>query len=532
MEEIIGYNLSDMASDLTLFDAAMQEGESVRLRLCLEALPTQDELDEFFLAASDAGHHLEYPSSQYIKGIPTVDIVITKGSPLLVAIIPLIGTLATIGLIVYGIYKLGDISRALIPLVLATGFVLVVALALATRRSVTEPAAGLATRYLERRPKVKYLPSVQPVPDREKLRAEIRELWRLASQWEGIPSESKFVVFSENNPFIGQYNDAVNRYMEMSYGGEFQAATIRSRFKEGDYIYDRERPAVGGKVTKVVGGKNPYYLLESKEKVPFSGARKIEWATRKEGRVLESLQGWLKAGQPPVQFFSGGEKEEVKFLPKLKAFDPYLYARFVLENNMFSASELDYYSGKTAKHPHGVPNEVWQRAMTDLDGKWVKSGQMYVLSAGKVQGPPDMVTPPMDRMPATLGRVTREEVEVSSWEERDRLAVWVTDKRTGKAVAEWWDDDARQMFEDGFFKPGKQLEDSVLDYAEWVGLLAKESQPAVIPAAPLPLAKGKRDELEFIADSPEYLSQTIEDTGWRDRIDEAFQTAVARVASS
>ncbi len=69
-------------------------------------------------------------------------------------------------------------------------------------------------------------------------------------------------------------------------------------------------------------------------------------------------------------------------------------------------------------------------------------------------------------------KICRSDVSVDSWQERDRLGIWIIDRRTDKVIAEWWDDDARQMFEDGFFKPGKQLSESVLDYAESVGLLA------------------------------------------------------------
>lgn len=77
---------------------------------------------------------------------------------------------------------------------------------------------------------------------------------------------------------------------------------------------------------------------------------------------------------------------------------------------------------------------------------------------------------------------TRDAVEIGSWQERDRLGIWITDKRTGKIIAEWWDENAREMFEDGFFKPGVPQRDidkpsrafleSVLDYAESVGLIA------------------------------------------------------------
>jgi len=77
---------------------------------------------------------------------------------------------------------------------------------------------------------------------------------------------------------------------------------------------------------------------------------------------------------------------------------------------------------------------------------------------------------------------TRDTVEIGTFQERDRLGIWITDKRTGKTIAEWWDENAREMFEDGFFKPGvptrdidkpsREFLESVLDYAESVGLIA------------------------------------------------------------
>lgn len=73
------------------------------------------------------------------------------------------------------------------------------------------------------------------------------------------------------------------------------------------------------------------------------------------------------------------------------------------------------------------------------------------------------------------GKPTRDKVRVELWEERDRLHIGIQDKDTGAYYASWWDDDARQMFEDGFFKRGPKLEESVLDYAEEKGILAVES---------------------------------------------------------
>lgn len=58
---------------------------------------------------------------------------------------------------------------------------------------------------------------------------------------------------------------------------------------------------------------------------------------------------------------------------------------------------------------------------------------------------------------------------VEVWEERDRLHIHLL--KGERTVAEWWDEDAREMFEDGFFKRGKELEASVIEYATSIGLL-------------------------------------------------------------
>jgi hypothetical protein len=75
-------------------------------------------------------------------------------------------------------------------------------------------------------------------------------------------------------------------------------------------------------------------------------------------------------------------------------------------------------------------------------------------------------------LPKTKRAPTREDVRVEMWEERDRLHIGIQDKETGEYIASWWDDEAREMFEQGFFKRGPKLAESVLDYAEEVGLLA------------------------------------------------------------
>ena len=72
---------------------------------------------------------------------------------------------------------------------------------------------------------------------------------------------------------------------------------------------------------------------------------------------------------------------------------------------------------------------------------------------------------------ASSKKLTRDDVRVEVWEERDRLHIGIQNKETGDYLASWWDDDAREMFEQGFFKRRPSLEESVLSYAEEMGIL-------------------------------------------------------------
>lgn len=86
---------------------------------------------------------------------------------------------------------------------------------------------------------------------------------------------------------------------------------------------------------------------------------------------------------------------------------------------------------------------------------------------------------------ARVRTVDPRQLFVEVWEERDRLhiALYATKGKhaaigAGTLVAEWWDDDARSMFEDGFFD-ARNLKESVIEYAASVGLVKfkKENGP-------------------------------------------------------
>jgi hypothetical protein len=72
--------------------------------------------------------------------------------------------------------------------------------------------------------------------------------------------------------------------------------------------------------------------------------------------------------------------------------------------------------------------------------------------------------------PIKLPPRTADDVEVRVWEERDRLAISAYDKRNAKEIASWFDDDARDMFESGYFKSGPKLKRSVAEYVIEMGL--------------------------------------------------------------
>lgn len=151
--EIVGYSREDLATALEVMESSINMGEKVRLTICTEALPTEEELAYMFLGMVEAGCHISRPSAQIIQGIPTTKFLLQKGSPQWQVIIPILVPLFIIGLIAFGIAKIEEISKALLPL-LITSAVGLVALALIVRRP--------AEKYLERGGK--YLPETKKSP--------------------------------------------------------------------------------------------------------------------------------------------------------------------------------------------------------------------------------------------------------------------------------------------------------------------------------------------------------------------------------
>ena len=218
--EIVGLSQSELAHALTLMEDSMEMGQKARITFCTEALPTEDALAVMYVDMLEIGCHLTLPTARMVGGIPTTEFVLKKGSPAWALILPLIVPVLILGLITFGIFRLESITKSLMPIILIAGGLTIVLAVLAQKP---------ATAYIERGGKVPYLPSTNGGPG--ELEEKAHSLWVKACEAEGIPVESKFVVFSDDNPYIKDYNEAVGRLQRMRQfkGGRWQPAVIKSK---------------------------------------------------------------------------------------------------------------------------------------------------------------------------------------------------------------------------------------------------------------------------------------------------------------
>jgi transcription antitermination factor NusG len=114
---------------------------------------------------------------------------------------------------------------------------------------------------------------------------------------------------------------------------------------------------------------------------------------------------------------------------------------------------------------------------------------------------------------SVLQRWQNKEVKVETWFERDRSFVGIKVDATDDYIAEWWDDDVQQAFEDGFFERGKHFEQSVVKYADHLEMNAypekKETERYVLPLGQN-FEADKRDEQFLGAMVPFGAMATVE----------------------
>ena len=217
--EIVGFSQSELASGLELMESGINYGESARVTLCTEGLPDEADLAQVYLDVLASGHHVSYPTAAVVDGIPTTEFVIKKGSPQWQLIVPLLVPVFIIGLVAFGITKIESITKALVPIILISigGLIILAAV-------LSKPA----TKYIERGGKIPYLPSTK---NSTQLEQEVKSLWEKACEWDKIPPESKFVVFSDDNPHLKASNDAVKKLLRFAQfkSGEWKPAVTKSK---------------------------------------------------------------------------------------------------------------------------------------------------------------------------------------------------------------------------------------------------------------------------------------------------------------
>lgn len=268
----VGSDYQDFKVACAAMEAQIPEGGKVEVDLCTEALPTDEDLADLYIRMIADGIDAEYPRAVMVDGVPTTTLILRKSSPFLLALVPILPTLFIVGLIAFGIANIGNITSSLMPIIV-TVVVGAVVLSIGIAVFLAKPAERVATAYLKGgqqylprnlsrrdyfmkdclktgnmkdcankynqmllKPGQEFLPSTVPVETKDdgsffaqtELRDKVRELWIKACEWQGVPPISKFVVFSEDNPYKQQYEEAIGKLLrsEQLRHGLFQPATV------------------------------------------------------------------------------------------------------------------------------------------------------------------------------------------------------------------------------------------------------------------------------------------------------------------
>ena len=164
--ELIGRTKGELASCLTMMENSIDYGQRAKLQLLTDTLPTMGDLEALYAGMLNEGFHTTKPPARLIGGIPATEMVIQKGSPAWIAIIPLLTTAIIGGLIVFGITRLESITKAIMPILLVTiGGVIVIA------GVVSRGPVGVAAGEYIGKQTLKALPRTIPIEPKKALAA-------------------------------------------------------------------------------------------------------------------------------------------------------------------------------------------------------------------------------------------------------------------------------------------------------------------------------------------------------------------------
>lgn len=144
---IEGRTAEDLRIALNAMEQSLPLGGKAKLELYTDTLPTEEELANTVLNMAAAGFHASYPSARIVQNVPTIEVVLTKGSPQWAALIPIIPTVVIVGLIAFGITRIETISKALLPILITTAVTGVIIIGV-MRAPAALAAERAAKRYL------------------------------------------------------------------------------------------------------------------------------------------------------------------------------------------------------------------------------------------------------------------------------------------------------------------------------------------------------------------------------------------------
>ncbi|MFH1765967.1 MAG: hypothetical protein ABIF09_17405, partial [Gemmatimonadota bacterium] len=161
-------------------------------------------------------------------------------------------------------------------------------------------------------------------------RQELRQIWVTAAKWDNIPPDSKFVMFSNENPFLGEYNRLSS-----------EISRLHGQLEE---LAKGEVPAHGSLHVK---------MFQEGKKLKREGKQWWEYPNWQQLKRIE--QDWLQAGW-----------HGLKSLDDLNEYRQRRKAR-VLEGDIEAYREVEAESGAMLKPGKELESRtLWDRAMALL----------------------------------------------------------------------------------------------------------------------------------------------------------------------
>lgn len=153
-------------------------------------------------------------------------------------------------------------------------------------------------------------------------------------------------------------------------------------------------------------------------------------------------------------------------------------------------ADKDYHGGRVIVAITQDPKGAGRRAELEYDA-WIGKGDVTAhgpfdnaadaaacgkellavakeVSKRRMKRNPHRQTPVSSRMMNRSGKF-KKPFHLTKWEERDRVHIALVDDDS-QTIVEWWDDEAREAFEDGFLDR-RRLQASAEEYAKHMGII-------------------------------------------------------------